>query len=343
MELYNLGRVPWEQSQLIYHALAYLGREAMCTCFPATPYFCIGYHQDLSREVDLEFSADNHIPVFRREVGGGGVYLDANQVFFQLVLHQKSPHVSMCREAFYRKLLEPVVRTYRCMGIPADYKKTADIVVGYRKISGIGAGEIGDCVVLVGNILVDFDFATMCKVLRMPDDTFRARVQRAMEDNMTTVVREIGSHAPTRWDQAEIAALLVSEFGKLFGPLEPCEVDVELRRKMGQLADFMTKDSWLDQNRRPVTGRKVTIRSGLQLCQESIDTPLGTMSIEFEVRDGVSADVSISGEACHLLGADITRLQSSLLGISPKKIGTTAANYFAALPRPRLQLTDEPV
>ncbi len=60
MELYNLGRVPWEESQLIYHALAYLGREAMCKCFPATPYFCIGYHQDISQEVDLEYSADNN-------------------------------------------------------------------------------------------------------------------------------------------------------------------------------------------------------------------------------------------------------------------------------------------
>lgn len=341
MELYNLGRVPWEQSQLIYHALAYLGREAFCTCLPATRYFCVGYHQDLSQEVDLEFSADNNIPVFRREVGGGGVYLDSNQVFFQLILHQKNSQISKCREAFFRKFLEPVVRAYHSMGIPAQYERPADIAVGHRKISGIGAGEIGDCVVLVGNVLVDFDFDTMCKMLKLPDDKFRARVQRAMEDNMTTVRREIGDRAAARWGQAEIAELLVSEFGKLLGSLEPCRVDGELRCKMDQLAHSMTKHSWLHKNRRPPARRSVTIRSGLQLCQESIETPAGPMSIEFEVRNGVSAHVAISGKAWQRYSAELTGLTSLLIGIPPKEIRTAVSRHFAGMRVQRQSLTDE--
>jgi lipoate---protein ligase len=328
MELYNLGRVPWEQSQLIYHALAYLGREALCTCFPESPYFSIGYHQDICQEVDLDFSTTNSIPVFRREVGGGGVYLDSNQVFFQLIFHQRNPYISMCREAFYRKFLEPVVRAYHCMGIPAHYRRTADIAVRDRKISGIGAGEIGDCAVLVGNIIVDFDFDTMCRILKMPDERFRARVRTAMEDNMTTVRREIGDRAADRWNQAEIAELLVSEFGKLVGPLVPHDVDGELRHKMDELADLMTTHDWLHQNSRSAAGRIVTIRSGLQLCQGSMETPVGPMSIEFEVRDGFSARVSISGEACQHFGPELTRLQSSLVGIPLKEIRTAVLKHF---------------
>ncbi|AFM23467.1 lipoate--protein ligase family protein [Desulfomonile tiedjei] len=342
MELYNLGRVPWEQSQLIYHALAYLGREAMCTCFPATPYFSIGYHQDISQEVDLDFSTDNKIPVFRREVGGGAVYLDSNQVFFQLVLHQKNPHISMCREAFYRKFLEPVVKVYRRLGIPAHYRRTADIAVGDRKISGIGAGEIGDCAVLVGNVILDFDFDTMCKMLRMPDESFRARVRAAMEDNMTTVRREIGNQA-SRWNQAEIAGLLVAEFEKLLGSFVPHDVDSELRCKMEELQDLMTTRDWLHQNNRPAVARIVTIRSGLQLCQESVETPVGPMSIEFEIRDGVSAHVSISGEACQHPGSEFARLESALIGISPKEIRTAVSEHFAPVQMPTPILTDEPV
>lgn len=328
MELYNLGKIPWEQSQLVYHALAYLGREAMCTCYPATRYFCIGYHQDVKQEVDLEFSASNNIPVFRREVGGGGVYLDSNQVFFQLILHQKNPHVSMCREAFYRKLLEPVVRVYNSMGIPAQYKRTADIVVGTRKISGIGAGEIGDCVVLVGNLILDFDFDTMCRILKMPDESFRERVRLVMEDNMTTVTREIGHQAAGLWDQAEIAKLLVSEYEKLVGSFAPREVDGQLHGKMEQLADFMTKHPWLHEIKRRAAGRTVTIRSGLQLCQEVIETPVGLLSVEFENRDGLTACVSISGEACQHFGAKLGRLQSCLAGIPPKGIRTEVSKYF---------------
>jgi lipoate-protein ligase A len=78
MELFNLGKIPWEETQLIYHSLALQGREALCLVSPATPYVCIGYHQDVKQEVDLEFCHLNKIPVFRCEVGGGAVFLDGN-------------------------------------------------------------------------------------------------------------------------------------------------------------------------------------------------------------------------------------------------------------------------
>ena len=91
MDLYNLGKIPWEESQLIYHSLALLGREALSLVSPASPYVCIGYHQDVEQEVDLEFCSRNNIPVFRREVGGGAVFLDGQQLFFQLILKRENP------------------------------------------------------------------------------------------------------------------------------------------------------------------------------------------------------------------------------------------------------------
>ena len=73
MDLYRLGKVPWQESQLIYHALAHLGREALSLVSPARPYVSIGYHQDAEQEVDLEFCKSRDIPIFRRDVGGGAV------------------------------------------------------------------------------------------------------------------------------------------------------------------------------------------------------------------------------------------------------------------------------
>ena len=89
MDYYFLDRVPWEHSQSLYHAAAHLGKEVLFILRPATPYVCLGYHQDVEQEIDVEFARTNQIPVFRREVGGGAVYLDSGQLFYQLILSKE--------------------------------------------------------------------------------------------------------------------------------------------------------------------------------------------------------------------------------------------------------------
>ena len=69
MKLYNLGKIPWEESQLIYHALGYLGHEALSLVSPASPYVCIGYNQDAEQEVGLEYCEEN-ISLFSEERWG---------------------------------------------------------------------------------------------------------------------------------------------------------------------------------------------------------------------------------------------------------------------------------
>ena len=116
MKLLRLGHVPWQESQLIYHAMAYEGVEGLILISPASPYVCIGYHQDVNQEVDLAYCRSNGIPVFRREVGGGAVFLDGRQLFYQLILHRDNPLAAADKETFYRRLLDPVVKTYTELG-----------------------------------------------------------------------------------------------------------------------------------------------------------------------------------------------------------------------------------
>ena len=68
MKLYNLGHVPWMTSQLSYHALAQLGWQGLFLVAPSSPYVCIGYHQDLDQDVDVDYCEAQNIPIFRREV-----------------------------------------------------------------------------------------------------------------------------------------------------------------------------------------------------------------------------------------------------------------------------------
>jgi lipoate-protein ligase A len=98
----------------------------------------------VEQEVDLEFCESNNIPVFRREVGGGAVFLDGNQLFFQLIIQRDNPIAPKRIDAFYKKFLQPVIEVHRRIGLEVKYKPVNDLVIETRKISGTGAAEIGD-------------------------------------------------------------------------------------------------------------------------------------------------------------------------------------------------------
>ncbi len=53
MDYYFLDKISWGHSQALYHAAAYLQHEALFILRPATPYVCIGFHQDAEQEIDL--------------------------------------------------------------------------------------------------------------------------------------------------------------------------------------------------------------------------------------------------------------------------------------------------
>ena len=188
MDFYYLGYTSWQHSQSLYHAAAHLGREALIMLTPGFPYVCIGFHQDASQEIDLEAAKAANIPVFRREVGGGAVYLDRGQLFFQLIMRKDNPSVPAHKEDLYRIFLDPIIETYRSLGIPAEYKPVNDIIANGRKVSGTGAAEIGDTVVLVGNYIIDFNYEMMSKVLRVPDEKFRDKVFKTLQENLSTIL-----------------------------------------------------------------------------------------------------------------------------------------------------------
>ena len=328
MQLYNLGKVPWQESQLIYHALANIGRESLALVSPASPYVCIGYHQDVSHEVDLDFCRTNNIPIFRREVGGGAVYLDGNQLFFQLILRRDNPKVPPRKDKFYLKFLQPAINVYRRIGIPAEYKPVNDIIVGTRKISGTGVGEIGDCIVFVGNLILDFDYETMVQILKVPDEKFRDKIHKTMKDNLTTIRRELNETEASQWDEQRLNALMVEEFGALLGQMDPHEKDAELREKMDELGRRMMNDIWLHQKGKRADGRSVKIRSGVKLIHKMHKAPGGLLRADIEISDGRFENVSISGDFFCYPEDAVRQIESVLEGKRGSEIHSVMKEFY---------------
>lgn len=296
MELYNLGQIPWQETQLIYHALAELNHEALCLVSPATPYVCIGFHQDAGQEVDLAYCAENNIPVFRREVGGGAVYLDGDQLFFQLILHRDNPEVPKSKAAFYKKFLRPVIEVYHRAGVRAEYKPVNDLLAGGRKISGTGVGEIGDCIVFVGNLIVDFNYEMMARILKVPDAKFRGKLHATLKDNLTTMRRELGAEKAAQWDEQALNNLMAEEFAKLLGRMRPGEKDDRLKSKTDELRRRMLTAEWLHQKGRQTAGRDIKVRAGVQVRHTVHKAPGGLMRADFELSESCFRNVQLSGD-----------------------------------------------
>ena len=329
MELYNLGKVPWLESQLVYHALAGLRRESLCLVSPSTPYVCIGFHQDLEQEVDLDFCEKNDIPVFRREVGGGAVYLDGNQLFFQLILDKGHPEIPKRKEAFYKKFLQPIIAVYRSIGIPAEYKPINDLIAGTRKISGTGVGEIGDCIVFVGNLIMDFNYEMMAKVLKVPDEKFRDKIHKTLKDNLSTIIRELGPEAAGEWSEASLNSMMVEEFEKLLGPMESREKDQDLQAKMDELSVEMLSDEWSRQKGRLIPGRNIKIRAGIKMVHKMHKATGGLIRADFEVREGRFGNVSLSGDFFCFPEEAVAWLEAELEGRSVEDVQILLEEFYS--------------
>ncbi len=324
MHLYDLGSVPWLDSQLIYHALPRLDREALVLLSPASPYVCIGYHQDLVKEVDVEFCQANGIPIFRREVGGGAVYLDGDQLFYQLIVHKDNPLTPTGKLAFYKRFLQPPIETYRAIGIPSEYKPVNDIITHNRKISGNGAAEIGDYLILVGNLILDFNYEMMSRVLRVPDEKFRDKVYKSMRENLSTIRREL-EEVPSR---EVLFSRLALNFERILGPLPRADVDAELGNEVSRLASLFSKEEWLYKVGRRMEGRKVRIAAGVDVKHLVHKAPGGLVRGDVEVTDGVIRSVALSGDFFFYPADKLSELSETLIGKEESEVEAVVTEFY---------------
>ena len=198
--LLDPGEVSGPRSQALYHGVARTMAEAapdtVILCHPASTCFCVGHHQDPEAELDLAFCRAAGYPVLRREIGGGAVLLDRDQLFYQVIVHASRAPLRV--EAIYERFLAAPVATLRGLGLDARLEGTNEIEVGGRRIAGTGGGRIADAMVLTGNLLVDFPCDLMTRAWRARSPGFRELAGRALLESITTLRQELGRVPDTR-------------------------------------------------------------------------------------------------------------------------------------------------
>jgi len=313
MKLFNLGELNWRQTQLVYHALAYENIESLVLYSSRDSYMCVGLHQNPREELDLDYCTKNNIGIFRREIGGGAVLLDKNQVFYSLILNRRNPIVPYAPESFFRKFLNPVIEAYHEIGITANFNPLCDLVVKRKKISGNGGGEIGECKVLSGNILLDFDYGRMANSVLLPE-ILQERFLDLIQKNLTTVKRELG-FIPSK---EEICSILATKFSNLLGPMLKGRIDTKINKKIMELDKQYSSDTWLYQRGTKQIGREIKICEGVFLFHIILNHQKGSVEITFEIEDDRVKKVIFS-DNFSLSNIDHNKLEEQIIDLKYNK------------------------
>jgi lipoate-protein ligase A len=331
IRLLDLGLVPPVRSQTIYHAVGHaLGPDTPDTIIvvaPERPYVCIGYHQDLEQEVDLDFCRAQGLPVARREVGGGAVYLDAGQLFVQWVFHGAALPRSL--DERFELYIRPLVETYRALGIEAYHRPVNDIHVAGKKIGGTGAAQLGESEVLVGSLMFTFDKATMARVLKVSGEKMRDKVFQGLEQYMTTMAEQV-DHLPERSLVRDLYLARAAEaLGREIAPGEPSAAELALA---AELDEQFASEEWLHLKgglrRAAGSGAPLTVKihEDVRVVEGALKAPGGLIRATVRLRHGLVDDLELAGDFTIFPASALEELQAAAAG-APPELEALAAQF----------------
>jgi lipoate-protein ligase A len=335
--LLDLGPIDPLETQIIYDMIAQgitegKSENTLIICWPAEPLVSLGYFQEIEKDIDLEFCKKNNIVVTRRVIGGGGVYLDEGQMFYQLIGRTDSPTTPKAIDAYYRKFLAAPVEAYRNLGIDAEFKPVNDIQVEGRKISGNGAGDVGDARILTGNLIFEFNHEMMARILKVPDEKFRDKITKSLKERLSTILKETGSLP----DRKAVKQDLIEQFKRhLDVDFELGELNEWEKKRMDELRSKYLSDEWLHwRSGGRLDARVVKISATSSVGTSNYKAEGGLIRVTLEEVDDKIKEIVISGDFFMLPTDAIGRLENALIktNTNPEDILGTIKTQYAEIP-----------
>jgi len=332
--LLNLSETPWMTSQSIYHALALIQEEleipnTLIITWPNQPFVCIGLHQVIENSVEIEYLKESNLPYIRRACGGGSVYLDQNQVFYQIICRKEDYPQQL--EDFYQLFLEPVVQTYRDFNIEAKYSPINDIIAEGRKISGNGAVTYGESRVLVGNFIFDFPASEMSRILKVPEEKFRDKIAKSLEERMGSF-RFFLDKIPSK---DEVISRFIENFQKSLNiNMNSGELTTEEAQKVREIERSYQEKSWIyyvEKEGDELFQQK--IKSGTYFSYNEKKFPGGLMQLFIHFEDDCIEEIVITGDFTISPPFVLTQLQEELSKqpVSKNKLNNRIEELFTNL------------
>jgi lipoate-protein ligase A len=193
------------------------------------PHVCLGQSQGM-----CELASPVDVPVVRRPLGGGTVWVDEMQLSYAIVAPLEfapSRHAE-----WYEWALDPAIATYRHFGLAVE-RHAEDLWLAGRKIAGSGAATIGRSAVVASSFLLHFPRVRFARAIAAASPRFGTRLLEALGLAMT----DWSEHAPVPEGASVKAAFADAVAGRLGWNLKPGEVSgveaAEIRSWRAELSE----------------------------------------------------------------------------------------------------------
>ncbi len=291
--------------------------DTLVICHPSAPFANAGFHQEVEREIDIEYCRTHSIPLVRRVIGGGAIADGPWEQDYFLIASLDSGATSGTLKDYYGRMLEPLASVLKHLGVNAERQGLNDLAVGGRKISANGAVDIDRARVLTGDILLDLNIEAMSGILKVPDEKFRGKVADSMSKYLTSVREQLG-RIPER---GEVEELLIESFAEAYDGHSAGSLTGLEEERIGELVRERGSDDWIFERsasggrmgaRR---GRIVKIKEGMFLCEYDRKAQK-LVRVTMLVDNGMIADVAISGDFFTVpVGWPLSNLEKRLAGL----------------------------
>ncbi len=335
----DAGAVSPMRSQALYHGLAAAMDEAtpdtLVLCRPDRPYFCVGYHQTAEEVLDLARCRRAGWPVLRRRIGGGAVYLDGRQLFYQIVVHRTRAPFAV-RE-IYRRFLTPPVLALRRLGLEATLRGVNEIEVRGRRIAGTGGGMIGEAVVVVGNVLFGFPRRRMSRAWKSPSGPFRRLADAGLRRYLTTLRAELGTVPP----MAVFGDLLATCYAEHLGqPVASGGLTAREEARVAEAGAEVASEAFVFERGGVPSRGGVKIVRGVSVWEATVGEASGPIRLAVRLRHGTIDAAAVAGRRARqwaraLEGAVLDRetLLARVGGVSDGVDGEEVVEALLALGR----------
>lgn len=142
----------------------------------------LGKHQNVFEEINIKEAEKTGIKIARRNSGGGTVFHDRGNLNYSFIKnYDKYSFID------YDSFLTPVIEALNSLSIKAEKRRTCDIAIDGKKISGSAQSSKGGRILHHGTLLFDADLSLLEKLLKPTNGKIESRSIKSVRSTVTNI------------------------------------------------------------------------------------------------------------------------------------------------------------